>query len=502
MPAPEAQLSKAITQVPLNFSQNRKASRMRLLQHLSSQPQLKVVLPVESKDGMSMNVIPRPWLDRMRSYYKIITATKDVCLEIPADTTAMTDQACEKAIDKINEFYGRQQFAVSPFFAPAMVDACCQSGVFPMAVDVGDIFLFAAKLHNTRGITSVVKCPHCVASCLPSHHGEPLAALTVPQIGRRLAKKCSVMVDCFFNETMEMIVSQHGENWLCAELQAAFRWIFLHPELFKTQLHTIVIFNDKKIEEGFKDLVEAKKRNQQQQTSSTRVSSVSVRQNNADISVLNLKEMLTPEEVTSVYRKAIVAVEAGFVVMSSDGSGGIYTSLTGAYSESGCGSLQLAVLGAMLHLTNCTPEQKQHGITHWDLGMLMAYKKDTLGVKGMTRRQWLQLILDTHRGKSRSQTQPNIEDARTHTSEQADADENKEQIPDCHKMMEIIANRQQVLDCVHPASFRRRCGKWLQQTAVSENIKSTLMSMYASPLTAIAPVPTNCWQLLQISQQS
>jgi hypothetical protein len=75
--------------------------------------------------------------------------------------------------------------------------------------------------------------------------------------------------------------------------------------------------------------------------------------------------------------QTVVAAELGYVV------GDIYTSATGAYCVSGCGTLQLACLGEVL---------RRAGLSFWDLGMTMKYKEEALQCFLLRRPQWLGLV--------------------------------------------------------------------------------------------------------------
>lgn len=72
----------------------------------------------------------------------------------------------------------------------------------------------------------------------------------------------------------------------------------------------------------------------------------------------------------------LVAGEIGYSV------GSAYTSMTGFYSESGAGAVQLAALAGLL---------KQSGAKLWDLGMGMDYKMD-MGARLMPRAEWLSAV--------------------------------------------------------------------------------------------------------------
>jgi len=74
----------------------------------------------------------------------------------------------------------------------------------------------------------------------------------------------------------------------------------------------------------------------------------------------------------------LVAGELGYTV------GSIYTSLTGYYTESGSGMVQLVTLARLLQKNN---------FQLWDFGMTMAYKVQ-LGGKEVLRADWLRTVLD------------------------------------------------------------------------------------------------------------
>jgi Leu/Phe-tRNA-protein transferase len=80
----------------------------------------------------------------------------------------------------------------------------------------------------------------------------------------------------------------------------------------------------------------------------------------------------------------LVAGEIGYSV------GSIYTSMTGFYSKSGCGTIQMAVLGKLL---------EKEGFKVWDLGMSMPYKID-LGARTIERCEWISLLRSCRNDKS------------------------------------------------------------------------------------------------------
>jgi hypothetical protein len=82
-------------------------------------------------------------------------------------------------------------------------------------------------------------------------------------------------------------------------------------------------------------------------------------------------------EFAELQRSSLAAVELGYSV------GTIYTSLTGAFTSDGAGSVQLAALAALLY--HC-------GYTRWDLGMSMLYKTHELGCSSVPRGEWTALV--------------------------------------------------------------------------------------------------------------
>lgn len=119
-----------------------------------------------------------------------------------------------------------------------------------------------------------------------------------------------------FTKVIAKIVDQHGLNWLCPKLQKAFLHIHTHPENFKTRLHSFEVLIDL---------------------------------------------LFSPPYFEVWDGDELVAGELGYQV------GLIYTSLTGFYTKSGAGTVQLAALGKVLH--SCQ-------IKTWDFGMTMKYKLD------------------------------------------------------------------------------------------------------------------------------
>eukprot|EP00760_Papus_ankaliazontas_P034631 PhM_4_TR7313/c0_g1_i1/m.87853 len=137
---------------------------------------------------------------------------------------------------------------------------------------------------------------------------------------RKLSQKYLFSLNTAFDEVAAMINEQHGKDWMCPELRDCFRYMFLNPHEF-----------------------------------STKIISVEIRDKDDDNGV-------------------VVAGELGYIV------GDVYTSLTGARTVSGTGTLQLEVLKRFLS-TRC-------GVHWWDFGMSMQYKTE-MGGANVPRKEWL-----------------------------------------------------------------------------------------------------------------
>eukprot|EP01120_Amphizonella_sp_Union-15-10_P017331 TRINITY_DN9598_c0_g1_i1.p1 TRINITY_DN9598_c0_g1~~TRINITY_DN9598_c0_g1_i1.p1 ORF type:complete len:349 (+),score=57.10 TRINITY_DN9598_c0_g1_i1:47-1093(+) len=135
---------------------------------------------------------------------------------------------------------------------------------------------------------------------------------------RRRAKNYSITANHAFEKSVNLCVDRHGDNWLCKPLRKAFIHMFFDRKQYKTQLHSFEVWRDDEI----------------------------------------------------------VAVELGYSV------GSIYTSLTGAYTESNCGMVQLYCTGKVL---------QKLGFKIWDFGMAMEYKMD-LGASLVPREEWLKKV--------------------------------------------------------------------------------------------------------------
>ncbi|EPY38177.1 hypothetical protein AGDE_05754 [Angomonas deanei] len=147
-------------------------------------------------------------------------------------------------------------------------------------------------------------------------------------------------------DVLNLIRRQHTENWLCKALRLCIVYMFEHPELFTTKIIITAIRRAKY------DGEEA------------------------------------PVGDDMIHEGELIAGEVGYIV------GDIYSSATGGYCMSGAGSLQLAVLGAILHQCGCSV---------WDLGMRLKYKEECLGSVEVSRRKWVNLA------KSRATSSINYE---------------------------------------------------------------------------------------------
>ena len=285
---------------------------------------------------------------------------------------------------------GSKEFVYSPLYACSLIDACCQQGVFPMTSSVGSgVRLFAAKLHVKRAVirlpsairqdrvggvqpglptTSAAAAPRAVDNCLRRLD----VTLRLPGGSRRRAKHYGVVIDGCWDAVTKLINAQHGEDWLSAPLRATFKEFHdnqpgRHPkegsgrttDPYRTRFQCIAIVDLQKLAPlaaGDPTAVD--------ETETT-----------------ILDETGGGGEVVwrTIPDDAVVAGELGYIV------GDVYTSLTGGYTESGTGALQLAVLSATLVLG---------GFAVWDLGMAMPYKVKELGAVELPRKQWLDLVAE------------------------------------------------------------------------------------------------------------
>lgn len=242
-----------------------------------------------------------------------------------------------------------REFGFCPLFAPDLIDSCCVRGIFPMTTEISNIYLFAPKLHTTR----------CVVVLVPKAEKAPADAplfddklLGVSKHLRRapLGATRRPCFDVFVNRTEDvadvftLIVRQHGENWMCKRLRTCFMYMFAHQSEFRTKI-----------------IVTAVRRHAYTDAAPAEAAEGASRAGAA----------------AEVKEGELVAGEVGFLV------GDVYTSATGGYCLSGAGSLQLAVLGAVLRRAGCQI---------WDLGMAMDYKTEKLSGVNISRKRWVSLI--------------------------------------------------------------------------------------------------------------
>ena len=140
---------------------------------------------------------------------------------------------------------------------------------------------------------------------------------------KKLASKYTLSVNTAFEAVMEGCIEHHERNWLFPPLRAALSAINSGraelPSNCPVKVHSVELWNE------------------------------------------------TGE---------LVAGELGYTV------GAIYTSMTGFYTESGCGNVQLAALGGLLQRLK---------FQLWDLGMDMEYKQK-LGAAKVPRAEWVRMV--------------------------------------------------------------------------------------------------------------
>jgi hypothetical protein len=260
-------------------------------------------------------------------YATSIVGNAAVIAHLQRNTAIVKRPADMDGFDKVGRlFSARSEFVLSPLFSPDMVDASCQHGAFPLAIDVSGegFFFFAPKLHKKRAIVDIG--PKMV---LPAGVGKQ-------------SKRFVAAFNVCYDAVIAMINMQHGDNWLCPALRIALKAMFLQPDAHRTKIFTVALFDRAAL---------ARATESGEGTAASRLA------------------------------EAMVSCELGYVI------GDMYTSMTGAYTVDGTGSLQLAVLGAAL---------LRQGYRRWDLGQWLKYKQDALQVRMVDRAAWLKVV-EEHR---------------------------------------------------------------------------------------------------------
>ncbi|KAI5690489.1 hypothetical protein MNV84_03578 [Leishmania braziliensis] len=244
---------------------------------------------------------------------------------------------------------GNEELGFSPLFDPSLIDACCQRGIFPLAVAISEnIFLFAPKLHMERAICALVDgaAQRNTISGFPFCEGdEGIFNKDCLGVSRKLTKTPNESThrpsfEIFVNrqadlvDVFTLIRRQHGENWLCAPLRVCLLHMFFNPTKYATKII---------------------------------ITAIRYRKYN---------EMPILESSPLIQEGELVACEIGYLV------GDIYASATGAYCISGGGALQLSLTGVCM---------KSAGCRLWDLGMMMSYKR-SLQCVSLPRKKWQSMV--------------------------------------------------------------------------------------------------------------
>ncbi|RNF04839.1 hypothetical protein TraAM80_04971 [Trypanosoma rangeli] len=258
---------------------------------------------------------------------------------------------------RLSRMGSHNEFGFSPLFSPLLVDAACQRGIFPMSILVdADHYLFAPKLHHER----------CVTQLQPPVKGFPMSSddkegkfvvemLHVSKkylLGRNESTRTRSF-DVFINRNedivpaLSLIVAQHGENWMCRALRACLIHMFFNKDSYRTKIVVVAVCRHRYPSDPGENAT------------------------NSNEQVCNFAEG------DAVNEGDLISTEVGFIV------GDIYCSMTGAYSSSGSGTLQLAVTGEALRTAGCSV---------WDLGMDMMYKRKMLNCVSLPRKQWLEFV--------------------------------------------------------------------------------------------------------------
>lgn len=244
---------------------------------------------------------------------------------------------------------GDEEYGFSPLFDPALVDECCQRGIFPLTLEIGrGLYIFAPKVHKVRAVCALAAsaAERNTISGFPFCEGdEGVFSRSSLGLSRKLLKDPDEATrrpcfEMFINReddlaaVFTLIRKQHGENWLCRALRLCLYHIFLNPEKYKTKIIVTAIRRKKYSEEAIASVAE------------------------------------------EIHEGELVAGEVGFLV------GDVYSSASGAYCVNGGGALQLCLTALCMQAASCRV---------WDLGMMMDYKK-LLSCVGIPRGKWLKLV--------------------------------------------------------------------------------------------------------------
>ena len=254
----------------------------------------------------------------------------------------------------------KEEFVVCAMYAPQLVDAAVRLGLLPMTISLCKSLpeFLAPKLHAKR----------CVVRLAPD--------MALPDGVRKKAKKFALVVDGgMWDVCLAAIVAQaeasHGHCWVNEHLAKAYAGVnTAQPGTFATGLHCISVVHAADVpalaaaRAAVRDLSRAV---------------ADAAPSAAAATTLGAQLAEAKRKFHSVAQAAFAAGELG------TSCGGIYTSLTGGYTVSGAGSVQLGVLGALL--VRC-------GYRVWDLGMSMTYKQKSLGGSDVSRAEWLRLAAD------------------------------------------------------------------------------------------------------------
>ncbi|RNF15262.1 uncharacterized protein Tco025E_05560 [Trypanosoma conorhini] len=251
----------------------------------------------------------------------------------------------------------RGEFGFSPLFCPRLIDAACQRGIFPMAILVQDSHhLFAPKLHHQRCLTQLR--PPVKGLPVSSDDSEGKFAAGLLQVSKKYLSARNENTrarsfDVYINRkediapALSLIVAQHGESWMCRALRACLAHMFFNQDSYRTKVVVVAV-----------------RRHRYPSDSGGSAGS-------------SHEPVCSFAEGDPVNEGDLVAAEVGFI------AGDIYCSMTGAYSCSGSGTLQLAVTGEAMRIAGCSV---------WDLGMDMAYKREVLRCEPLPREHWLLFV--------------------------------------------------------------------------------------------------------------
>lgn len=303
-----------------------------------------------------------------------ITAFRNLPIDALRKYIFVVTRPAELTSQNIATIYSSQkaEFCICAMYAPQFVDAAVKLGLLPMTIPFGKGMpeFLAPKLHTQRCIIrlpaqsqqptnprATTTTTTATATATATNATTKPTTLQLPEGIRKKSKKFALVLDGGFWDIncKEMVAHherEHGHSWLNPYLQKTYAATNVEPEKFATNIHCICVVHASSVPAivAAHELLRSAKSDDEKSAAKTNFDKVA--------------------------QEAYCAGEIGCSV------GTIYTSLTGGYTVSGTGSIQLGALAALL--VKC-------GYQTWDLGMAMEYKTKNLGGVEVRRKQWLEI---------------------------------------------------------------------------------------------------------------